>query len=121
MAKSFTDQFHEIFTDLENDVTAASNEAVRLCGKEAVKRLKSTGEYKDHRSKGFRRTWKVEIEKNRLGDKAIVYNTNAGQTTWLEYGHAKQNGGRSKAFPHIADVNDSMAEIFATEFEKEFK
>lgn len=120
MKKDFTEQFHEIFKDLEKDTLTASNEAVKLCGKEAVKRLKSTGGYKDHDSKGFRKSWKVEIEKNRLGDKAIVYNTNAGQTTWLEYGHVRRNGGRTQAFPHIGDVNEAMPKIFASEFERSF-
>lgn len=119
MKKSLTEQVDDILKDYVNDVTMASNEAVKVCAKESVKQLKAYRGYEDHDKKnGFRRSWKTEIEKNRLGDKAIVYNTNAGQTTWLEFGHVKRNGGRTEAFPHIADVQTAVGEIFVNQFER---
>lgn len=119
MKKTLTEQIDGILKDYVNDVTMASNEAVKLCGKEAVKQLKAYRGYKDHdKSNGFRKSWKTEIEKSRLGDKVIVYNANAGQTTWLEHGHANRYGGRSEAFPHIADVQEAVGEIFVNQFER---
>lgn len=119
MRKSLSEQIDEILNDYVGDITMASNEAVKVCGKEAVKQLKAYQGYRDHDKKnGFRRSWKTEIEKSRLGDKVIVYNTNAGQTTWLEYGHVNRGGGRSNAFPHIADVQNAVGEIFVNQFER---
>ena len=75
-------------------------------GKEAAKNVKAnaagfggTGKY----AKG----WKAKIEKGRLTVEAHVYNSaQPGLPHLLEFGHAKQNGGRTMAFPHIASVND---------------
>lgn len=49
--------------------------------------------------------WTMKKEKKVKTTKAIVHNKTKYQLTHLlEKGHAKTNGGRTRAFPHIAPV-----------------
>ena len=80
--------------------------------KKAVSRLKivefkkGTGAY----SKG----WRV---KNDKGTQIIYNKTNYQLTHLLEFGHAKVNGGRVDAIPHIRPVEEQAIK----EFEKEVR
>ena len=82
----------------------AINEVIPKVAKDAAKQLrnispKDTGDY----AKG----WKVKTEKTRLGVSGVVYNKDyPGLVHLLEFGHAKRNGGRTRAFPHVAPVNE---------------
>lgn len=68
-----------------------------------------TGEYNS--------SWARKITKKRLYATVLIYNKEHGQLTHLlEFGHAKTNGGRTRAFPHIAPINDRVPEIFMNEF-----
>ena len=80
-------------------------ESIQGTAKEAAKKLKSAG---DFGGKGtYKKGWTAKVEKKRAQVYAVVYNSTRYQLTHLlEYGHAKQNGGRTRAFEHIAPVND---------------
>lgn len=117
MSNDLGSKVKEIFRSFEGDVLDATNIAVQATAKKAVKELKVGGAFKNRTGK-YRKGWKVEIEKSRLGCKATVYNEHPGQTSWLEYGHAKQNGGRTQAFPHIESVDQNVEEIFLDELRK---
>lgn len=117
MSNDLGSKVKEIFRSFEGDVLDVTNIAVQATAKKAVKELKVGGAFKN-RTGEYRKGWKVEIEKSRLGCKATVYNEHPGQTSWLEYGHAKQNGGRTQAFPHIESVDQNVEEIFLDELRK---
>lgn len=75
-------------------------------------RKNSTGEF-ENRSGDYRRGWRARLDKGRIKVEAHVYNkTNYRLTHLLEFGHAKQNGGRTRAFPHIEGVNREAQEEF---------
>lgn len=75
-------------------------------------RKNSTGEF-ENRSGDYRRGWRTRLDKGRIKVEAHVYNkTNYRLTHLLEFGHAKQNGGRTQAFPHIEGVNREAQEEF---------
>lgn len=81
-------------------------ETVTKKGLRALKDLspKHRGEY----AKG----WKIKKE-NFIGEcnKNILYNEEHYRLTHLlEHGHVKQNGGRTRKFPHIKKVEDEVIE-----------
>lgn len=88
-----------------DDVEDELEEAQKEVAKEAANKLKSAGGYKNISGK-YRRGWKSK--KNGKG--YVVYNATSPQLTHLlEKGHAKRSGGRTRAFPHIADVDEWVA------------
>lgn len=80
-----------------------------------VDQLRQAGEFK---GKKYRRGWKKVISQKSYGAvNAKVWNEKHYRLTHLlEFGHAKQNGGRVRAFVHIAPVNDKVPELFQKKF-----
>lgn len=77
---------------------------------EASDELKSAGDFK---GKKYRRSWTYDIDDFGYRVEGIVYNEKHYQLTHLlEFGHVKQNGGRTRAFPHIEPVNKQVQEKF---------
>lgn len=104
---------------LENfkDVTEeACEEGVLTTADEAVKELRSahpsgSGDYGSWDE--YNSSWKKRKEKKtkNKGILAIVYNEKHYRLTHLlEKGHATVNGGRTRAFPHIAPVEQKCEE-----------
>ena len=104
---------------LENfkDVTEeACEEGVLTTADEAVKELRSahpagSGEYGSWDK--YNSSWKKRTDKKNKnkGILAVVYNEKHYRLTHLlEKGHAKVNGGRTRAFPHILPVEQKCEE-----------
>ncbi len=105
-----------ILSDYAEDVREAVDEATTETAADAVKKLKTNSmPFKDNTySKG----WTKKVTRNRLYSQATVYNRTEGRLTHLlEHGHALRNGGRARAFPHIAPVNDQVPEVFEEKLE----
>lgn len=105
-----------ILSDYAEDVREAVDEATTETAADAVKKLKTNSmPFKDNTySKG----WTKTVTRNRLYSQATVYNRTEGRLTHLlEHGHALRNGGRARAFPHIAPVNDQVPEVFEEKLE----
>lgn len=73
--------------------------------------LKTAGTFKGRKYRG---SWSYEVKQNHLGSvQATVFNKKHYRLTHLlEFGHAKQNGGRTREFVHIAPVNEKAVEVF---------
>ncbi len=109
-----------IKAELENyantEVRQASNESFAEAAKEAAKMLKKPGPYKK-RTGDYARDW-TSGERGKRSNvitelKAFsVYNKSHYQLTHLlEHGHQSRNGGRTRAFSHIATVNEQVGEM----------
>ena len=95
---------NKLLKEYGDDAKEILEETLTKTAKDAAKQLKSKGDFGG--SGNYQKGWKSKVEKKRLTIEAHVYNAKLpGLTQLLEFGHAKQNGGRTTAFPHIADVN----------------
>jgi hypothetical protein len=91
----------EEYKDLSTD---AMKESVEKVAKDVKKNIQAkapvlTGKYK--------KSWK--ITKTDENNERLVMTVHAGRyqlTHLLEHGHAKRNGGRTKAIPHIAPAEE---------------
>lgn len=85
-------------------------QAMRRASKQATK--EHTGDY----SKG----WTSQVNKERLGTSAVIYNNHPGLPHLLEHGHVTRNGtGRTfpptPAHEHIAPVAEEITKTFVKE------
>lgn len=103
------------------EVKDALQKASATTGKKVAKDLRKGGSYNTNEvGRKFNSGWVATEEKTRIGISTVVHNTTVpGLAHLLEFGHAKRNGGRSKAFNFIAPIADKVDELFATAFEKE--
>lgn len=93
-----------------------ADEAVKITAKEAVQELRNanppgSGRYGSW--KAYNKGWTVTQTKRdkREHKSATVHNKDHYQLTHLlEKGHALAQGGRAKAFPHIAPVAERVEE-----------
>lgn len=114
-AVNFASAVKKILGEYGQDVSDAVNDSVETVAKQATQELKGAGTF---RGSKYRKSWSFEVKKKTTYTDATVYNKRHYRLTHLlEFGHAKQNGGRTRAFPHIAPVNDKVEEMF----EKELK
>ena len=110
-----------ILNEYADSVSENVGEIVVQMGKKGVQALKKearqtfpdgTGEY----AKG----WKSQVNKDRLGTTAIIYNEHPGLPHLLEHGHATRNGtgrvyGEVRGRVHIEPVADKLVETFERE------
>jgi len=99
-----------ILDDFETDCYQAVYLAIKETAEEVVQMLKSAGDFRGNK---YRKSWKAEVTQRRLYTSAVVHNVKHYRLTHLlEFGHAKQNGGRVRAFPHIEPINEKTGEMF---------
>ena len=95
----------DILSEYGDECADVLEDSIKTVTKKAQSELKGVGSFGG--TGKYRKGWKTKIEKTRISVDAVVYNAAApGLTHLLENGHALANGGRSRAFPHIAPVND---------------
>lgn len=104
-------EFMDILETFRNATDEVVDQAVTMTAKESVQELKNahpagSGQYGSW-DKSYNKGWKVMQTKTdkRYHKKATIHNATDYQLTHLlEKGHALRNGGRARAFPHIAPV-----------------
>lgn len=103
---AFADEIEKILEEYGDEAVEALNESIEKTAKESRKQIR---EFNQGRTtwEEYPEGWAIEVTKGRLETSATVYNkSKPGLTHLLEFGHALRNGGRTAAFPHIAEVND---------------
>lgn len=114
-AVDLRDVVNEILGDYASGIEEATNKAVTDTATQAVKKLKTSPVKFNDRT--YSKGWTKKVVKHRLYSEAVIYNRTEGHLTHLlEFGHAKQNGGRTTAFPHIAPVNEDLPGMFEDNF-----
>ncbi len=116
MAQTIMDGLLE-YADLATEDMKA---AVKKAGNKAKSDVQAgapvdTGKYK--------KSWTVKTTKeNANALEVTVHSKNRYQLAHLlEFGHAKRNGGRTRAFPHIAPAEAAAVELLEREVEAALK
>lgn len=108
LSKEIVRQLQLYNSEVENEIEIAKDEVA----KEAVQELKNnspklTGSY----SKGWRA--------KKVGSSTIIHNQTDYQLTHLlENGHAKSDGGRTEAKPHIRPAEEKVIDKFTKRVER---
>ena len=103
---AFAEEIEKILEEYGGEAVEALNESIEETAKESQKQIRKFNQGRTTWEE-YPKGWTIEVTKERLETSATVYNkSKPGLTHLLEFGHALRNGGRSSAFPHIADVND---------------
>lgn len=108
LAKAFMDILEDFRDATEDQVAYALQETAEDCKSELQNATPSgAGKYSswDKYNKGWNRT-KITVQKHGKYSISVHNKKSPGLTHLLENGHALRGGGRARAFPHIAPVND---------------
>lgn len=111
--------------EFQNVTDEAVEKGVSETAKDAVKKLQNahpsgSGRYGSW-DKKYNKGWKVMQTKTdkRYHKKATIHNATDYQLTHLlEKGHALRNGGRTRAFPHIAPVAEKCEDELVKNIKK---
>lgn len=106
------DEITKVMKDFANATEETVEKAIKETAKDAVEELRNanppgSGQYGSW--KEYNKSWKVMQTKSdkRYHRKATIHNEKHYRLTHLlEKGHALVNGGRTRAFPHIAKVDE---------------
>lgn len=103
---AFAEEIEKILEEYGDEAVEALNESIEKTAKESQKQIRKFNQGRTTWEE-YPKGWAIEVAKERLETSATVYNkSKPGLTHLLEFGHALRNGGRTAAFPHIAEVND---------------
>ena len=106
----------EILDKYGEEVGVVVSDAIEETSQQAVSELRSVNRFapNGYVTGDYSRDWDdMELlnKQSRFHRARVVYNRSHYQLTHLlEFGHALINGGRARAFPHIAPVNDMVEE-----------
>lgn len=118
MAKisGLSDEIVKALAEYTTEVTKGLEQSKKDVAKRAVSTLKSTSPKGSTGS--YAKGWTI----SKIDGKQVVHNKTDYQLTHLlEYGHAKVNGGRTVAKPHIRPVEEQASKEFIEEVEKVIK
>lgn len=109
-ADDFSEALQSILDEYGEEVDFAMEEAIRQTSLDDVKDLEKGGAYNGGAE--YNAGWDSKEQGKAKGKLAyVVYNASKpGLAHLLEFGHAKQNGGRTRAFAHIAPVNEETGD-----------
>lgn len=110
LAQAIQEMLEEYADDVSDNVGEATHK-VALIGVRALQSESPGGKYP--------RGWRTWSETTRLGQKETIYNNKLpGLPHLLEYGHAKRNGGRTRAIVHIKPIEEQLIKSMQEEVTK---
>ena len=122
MAKNSIIDVKEILNSYTNDISEAISEIILETAEEGRQMLRNNKSTYHVRTGKYNKGWKVKKTVGNSFTHAKIYNSTSGQLTHLlENGHATRNGKRTKAFPHIAPVEEYVIDKVTKNIEKTIK
>ena len=110
-----------VMKDLEEytakEVPKTIQETVKEAAPQYAKWLQGASRSAVGGSGKYAKGWKADVQVERLGASATLYNTMPGLPHLLEFGHANRGGGRTPGHPHIKDTEDRINEDFMKRLE----
>lgn len=118
----FRKAINDLLDEYGDEVANVMESTIKEVAKDATKELRNSGSFNNITGK-YRRSWSNVVTVENLTVKARVYAKSPEYrlTHLLEFGHAKQNGGRTKAFPHIEPVNRWVGDEVISRLENKLK
>lgn len=114
------DTIMQYLDEYGDEAREAAIQAVTKVAKDVTKELKKAGSFGG--TGDYRKAMKSEVTVTRLTVSAKVGAGKwGGLTHLLEFGHAKQNGGRTTAFNFVKPINDTVEDRFMKEMEELLK
>lgn len=114
--KGLSNEIVRSLAEYTTEITKGIEKEKETVAEKAVKRLRETSP--EGATKKYKKGWRVSD----IDGKKVVHNkTNYQVTHLLEYGHAKVNGGRVAAKPHIRVVEEQVIKEFTEGVEKVIK
>lgn len=102
-------EINKILEDYGDSVRTNTIEVTKLMLKKGAQAVRASARSAVGGSGKYANGWTSEVEVKRYGVYGYIYNRNAYQLAHLlEYGHAKQDGGRVAGRPHIAPVEEEL-------------
>lgn len=122
---NLSEEIERMLQDFNMQAIEAANNSIEETAEEAAEMLRKGGPYRERAGK-YTRDWTAGQREKRKSIVEIngytVYNKKNYQLTHLlEYGHQSRNGGRVKAFSHIAPVNEQVGQMVANKLERKLR
>ena len=116
-AANFQSAVMDLLNTYGDEVIDANETAVKTVAKDVTKELKKAGTFGG--SGQYRKSLTYQLTKTRISVEASIGSKKlSGLTHLLEFGHAKQNGGRTRAFNFVAPINDTVESKYMKEMEE---
>lgn len=111
---SASNKFTMAITHTLQEYNSAVGTVVRMAVDEsadyAVQELKKRGSFK---GKKYKNSWTKTTSQRTTVTMATIHNKKHYRLSHLlEFGHVKQNGGRTRSFPHIEPVSIDVQRVF---------
>ena len=111
--ENFADAVMEALQEESERVEEASREEIEKTAKEALQTLRNHSNIPE-RTGSYKKSFALKKTVDNKGELSYTLHNKSPEyrkAHLLEYGHAKRNGGRVRAFPHWKDAQEIVDEL----------